>query len=178
MNWADLISQPPSYEEIEQEISRLATGATHPIAQMPRPMDPDYATRLREAYTSTCVNIAAIAKGPGTIDAGMRIGYLWAQVIDFIDLIQVDREELDLDLGPKHIRARWPAIVAGRYQQLRDREAGEHYRHKLANSNAWIGGGGYKPSHAEIEAGWGNPYEGEQQVLSNPVDPGLFNVPA
>ena len=50
--------------------------------------------------------------------------------------------------------------------------------HQLADSNAWFGGSGYEPSHTEIEAGWGDPYEGEQQVLSNPVDPGLFDVPA
>ena len=63
-----------SCKEVEQEISRLATGATPPIARMPRPTDPDYTTRMREAYTSTYINVAVIAKDPGTIDAGMRIG--------------------------------------------------------------------------------------------------------
>ena len=93
MSWADLISRTPSYEEVEGEISSLATRAAHTVTRMPHPMDPDYATRLREAYTSTCINIAAIAWDPEDIDAGMRIGYLWAQVINFVHLIQVDREE-------------------------------------------------------------------------------------
>ena len=103
MSWDDLISQSPSYEAVEGEISSLATRAAHAVTRMPHPSDPDYATRLREAYTSIHINIAAIAQDPDDIDAGMRIGYLWAQVIDFTPFVQVDREELDLDLGPKHI---------------------------------------------------------------------------
>ena len=46
----------------------------------------------------------------------MRVGHLWAQVIDFTPFVLVDGEELDLDLGPKHVLAGWPAIVAGRYR--------------------------------------------------------------
>ena len=72
--WADLISHAPSYEEIQQVISRWATGVTR-FAGMPQSTDPDYETRMREAYTSTHVNITAIANNPASINAGMRIAH-------------------------------------------------------------------------------------------------------
>ena len=127
---------------------------------------------MKEAYTSTCANIAAIAEDPESIDASMRTGYMWVQVTGFSGLIRVDGEELNLDKGPKHILAGWPAIVAGRYWQLRDLEEGEYHLHELADINTWIGGSRYEPSYAEMEAGWGDAYAGEQQILSNLVDPG------
>ena len=106
----------------------------------------------------------------------MRIGYLWVQANGFAGLVQVDGEELNLDKGPRHILAGWPAIVAGRYRQLRRLEEGDYYLHELADINTWLGEGGYDPSYTEIEARWGDPYQGEQLTLSNLVNPGLFDV--
>ena len=120
MSWDDLINQSPSYRAVEGEIASLAEKAAHAVTRMPHPSDPGYTARLREAYESTHTTIAAIASDPDDIDAGMRVGYLWAQVIDFTPFVSVDGEELDLDLGPKHVLAAWPAIVAGRYRQLRN----------------------------------------------------------
>ena len=145
---------------------------------MPQPTEPGYETRMKEAYTFTCANIAAIAEDPESIDASMRTGYMWVQVTGFSGLIRVDGEELNLDKGPKHILAGWPAIVAGRYWQLRDLEEGEYHLHELADINTWIGGSRYEPSYAEMEAGWGDAYAGEQQIPSNLVDPGLFDARA
>ena len=176
VNWADLIDHQPSYEEVEQEISRWAAGITRSFARMPQNAEPGYNNRMKEAYNSTCDTIAAIAEDPEDIDAGMRIGYMWVQVTPYAGLIRVDGEELNLNKGPKHILAGWPAIVAGRYRQLRDLEQGEYHLHELADINTWIGGGKYEPSYAELEADWGDTYAGEQQILSNPVDPGLFDA--
>ena len=94
--------------------------------------------------------------------------------------LSVDGEELDLDLGPKHILAGWPAIVAGRYRQLRDLETGEspQYKRELADINTWLGRGGYEPSRVEVQAGWGSPYKERQQTYDNPVDPGIFDLTA
>ena len=173
VNWTDLIDHPPSYEEIEQEISRWAAGITRSFARMPQRSDPGYDNRMLEAYISTC---DTIAEDPEDIDAGMRIAYMWVQVTPYAGLIRVDGDELNLNRGPKHILAGWPAIVAGRYRQLCDLEQGEYHLHELADINTWISGGKYEPSYAEVEADWGDTYAGEQQILSNPVDPGLFNA--
>ena len=105
VNWANLIDHPPSYKEVEQEISRWAAGIMRSFARMPQPTEPGYETRMKEAYTFTCANIAAIAEDPESIDASMRTGYMWVQVTGFSGLIRVDGEELNLDKGPKHILA-------------------------------------------------------------------------
>ena len=180
MSWDDLIDQAPSFRTVEGEILSLAERAAHAVTRMPHPTDPGYATRMREAYESTLTTVADIASDPDDINAGMRVGYLWAQVIDFTPFVTVDGEELDLDLGPKHVLATWPAIVAGRYRQLRNVETGKGplYKRQLANINAWLGTGGYEPNHAEVQAGWGHPYEEEQQAYPNPVDPVTFDLAA
>ena len=161
MSWEDLVKQAPSFKTVEGEIAKLTEKTAHAVARMPRPEDPGYTARMQEAYESTRTTIADIASDPEDINAGMRIGYLWAQVIEFTPFVLVDGDEVDLDRGPKHILAAWPAIVAGRYRQTRDVETGEGplYKRRLANINAWIGTGGYGPNPAEQEAEWGPLYE-------------------
>ena len=160
MSWEDLVKQAPSFKTVEGEIAKLTEKTAHAVARMPQPEDPGYTARMQEAYESTRTTIADIASDPEDINAGMRISYLWAQVIEFTPFVLVDGDEVDLDRGPKHILAAWPAIVAGRYRQTRDVETGEGplYKRRLANINAWIGTGGYGPNPAEQEAEWGPLY--------------------
>ena len=176
VTWADLINHPPSYEEVELAISKWAAKIAAPTAQLPRRSDPGYDTRMLEAYVSTCDNIAATAENSEDIDAGMRIVYMEEQATPYAGLIQVDGNDLNLARGPRHIQAGWPAIVAGRYQQLREIELGNSPLNELADLNSWINDGKYEPSYAETEAEWGETYEGEPQVLSNPVSTESFDA--
>ena len=172
MSWDDLVRQEPCFKAVEGEVAKLTERTAHAVTRMPRPEDPGYAARMQEAYESTRTTIADIASDPEDINAGMRIGYLWAQVIEFTPFVLVDGEEVDLDCGPRHILAAWPAIVAGRYRQMRNVETGEGplYKRQLADINAWLGTGGYGPNPAEVQAEWGPPYEEEQLTHHNPVD--------
>ena len=176
VDWADLSDNPPSYIEIKREISRWAAGITRSFARMPQRTDPRYENRMREAYISTCDNIAIIAEDPEDIDAGMRIAYMWVQVTPYAGLIRVNGGELNLNKGPEHILAGWPAIVAGRYRQLRELEQGEYHLNELADINTWISGGKYESSYTEVETEGRNTYAGKPQVSNNLVDPGLFNI--
>ena len=139
VEWADLSDDPPSYTEIEREISRWAAGITRAFARMPQRTDPGYERRMQEAYISTCDNIAIIAEDPEDIDVGVRIAYLWVQVLPYEGLIQVNGRRLNLHEGPEHLLAGWPAIVAGRYRQLRELEQGECRQPELADLNTWLG---------------------------------------
>ena len=94
----------------------------------------------------------------------------------YADHIQVDGHHLDLARGQRHIQAGWPAIVAGRYQQLREIELGNYPLNEWADLDSWINDGKYEPSYAETEAEWGEAYEGELQVLSNPVNTESFDA--
>ena len=139
MSWDDLVRQEPCFKTVEGEVARLTERTAHAVTQMPRPEDPGYVARMQEAYESTRTTIADIASDPEDINVGMRLGYLWAQVIEFTPFILVEGEEVDLDRGPKHIFAAWPAIVAGRYRQMRDVETGEGplYKRRLAEILFW-----------------------------------------
>ena len=103
MSWADLVRQEPCFKTVEGEVARLTERIAHAVTQMPRPEDPGYAARMQEAYESTRTTIADIASDPEDIYVGMRLGYLWAQVIEFTPFILVDGEEVDLDLSLIHI---------------------------------------------------------------------------
>ena len=131
---------------------------------------------MLEAYVATCDNIAATAEHPEDIDAGMRIAYMKEQATPYADHILVDGHHLDLARGPRHLQAGWPAIVAGRYQQLREVELGNYPLNEWADLDSWINDGRYEPSYAETEAEWGEAYEGETQVLDNPIDAGSFSA--
>ena len=172
MSWIDLVNQAPCFKTVEGEIARLTERVAHTVTQMPRPEDPGYAARMQEAYDSTRNTIADIASDPEDLNVGMRLGYLWAQVIEFTPFILVDGEEVDLERGPRHLLAAWPAIVAGRYRQMREVETGEGplYKRRLADINAWVGTGGYGPNPAEQQAAWGPLYEEDQLTRPHPTD--------
>ena len=95
MNWDDLMKQGPGFRTVEGEIVKLTERTAHTITRMPHPTDPGYAARMREAYESTLTTVADIASDPDDINAGMRVGYLWAQVIDFTPFVSVDGEEFE-----------------------------------------------------------------------------------
>ena len=130
---------------------------------------------MQEAFISTCDNIAIIAEDPEDIDVGVRIAYLWVQVLPYEGLIQVNGRRLNLHEGPEHLLAGWPAIVAGRYRQLRELEQGECHRPKLADINTWIRGSRHEFSYTDVKPEAKNADAGKPPVTNNPVHPGLFD---
>ena len=112
-DWINLSENPPSYTEVARIISGWVTGIARTGIRMPQHTDPNYQTRMQEAYTSVCDDIAIIAEDPGEKDVGTRLAYLHKQALPYEELIQVNGRKLNLLEGPAHIRAGWPAIVAG-----------------------------------------------------------------
>ena len=63
----------------------------------------------------------------------------------------MDGEAFDPAKGAAHILAGLPAIVAGRYRQLRQREEGERGMRALADMEAKFGGLSIRPTNKEID---------------------------
>ena len=133
-DWIDLSKEPPSYNEVVQMIAKWATETGHTETRVPQPTDPYYQTRMREAYTSVRNDIAIIAADPRERDVRTRLVYLHNQASPYEELVQVRGQELNLLKGPTHVRAGWPAIVAGRYQQLYNLEQGGPHQSEWGRS--------------------------------------------
>ena len=76
VTWPNILDHLPSYESIVKTIEGWAAGSARPFAGMPRPTEPDYARRMREAYNSTLDSIRNFQKGPDSRAAGMVLGQM------------------------------------------------------------------------------------------------------
>ena len=84
-------------------------------------------------------------------------------------------QELNLLDGPTHIRAGWPAIVAGRYQQLRDLEQGEPRQPGPGHDNTQRAGRGQATEYNDFKLGGQTWPASEREGAGNPVPAKLFD---
>ena len=82
-DWINLSNNPPSYNEVARIIAGWATGTGRTEARVPQHTDPNYRTRMQEAYTSVCNDIAIIAEDPGEKDVRTRLVYLHNQAFPY-----------------------------------------------------------------------------------------------
>ena len=174
VDWATITQHIPPYEEVIKTIKGWAAGSARPFASMPRPTEPDYARRMREAYNSTLDSIRNIQKGPDSRATGMVLGQMWVQANGFASRIKVGGADFDPDQGADHVLAGLPAIIAGRYWQIREREEGEIGMDALADLEAKFEEQAFRPSHEEIDMCWDHALEVEERSPDNPVNPKLF----
>ena len=109
-----------NFEAVEQEIANWAAGTARPFAGMPRPTEPGYESRMRKAYEETVGDIETLASESQTLAAGVILGRMCAQATGFASRLKIDDAKFDPRLGPKHLVAGLPAVVAGQYRQIRE----------------------------------------------------------
>ena len=151
VDWANVTQHIPSYEEVTKKIERWASGSAWPFAGMPRSMEPGYEKRRREAYDSTVDNIFNLQKALDLRASGVIMGHMWVQAAGFASRIKVGGQDFDPKKGAEHVLADLPAIIAGRYQQIQEREEGEKGMDELADLDAKFAEQAYRPSHEEID---------------------------
>ena len=96
------------------------------------------------------------------------------QANGFATCIKVGGADFDPDQGADHVLAGLPAIIAGRYRQIRERKEGEIGMDALADLEAKFEEQAFRPSHEEIDMCWDHALEVEERSPDNPVNPKLF----
>ena len=173
VEWPTITQHVPPYEDVVKTIEGWAAGSARPFAGMPRPTEPDYARRMREAYNSMLDNIRAIQRDPDSRASGMILGQIWMQANGFASRIKVGGADFDPDQGADHVLAGLPAIAAGRYRQIQEHKEGELGMDALADLEAKFEAA-FRPTHDEIDMCRDHTLEVEERSPDNPVDPKLF----
>ena len=150
VEWPTIMQHMPPYEDVVKTIEGWSAGSARPFAGMPRPTEPDYARRMREAYNSTLDTIRAIQREPDSRGSGMLIGQILMEANGFANRIKVGGADFDPDQGAAHVLAGMPAIVAGKYRQIRERKDGEAGMEALADLDAKFAEA-FRPTHDEID---------------------------
>ena len=127
VTWPNVRDHLPSYETVVRTIEGWGNGSARPFAGMPRPTEVGYATRMRQAYDATIEDIETIKRNPDSRPADMIIGKIIMQANGFASDITVGGVNFDPDQGAPHVVAGMPAIVAGRYRQIRELERAGRY---------------------------------------------------
>ena len=125
VNWSNIHQHVQPLEEVLAQVASWGKASAGTFAGLPRSTEPGYDLRMRQAYEEAIQNIRDVQPAPETKAAGILLGQMWVQANGFASLIQVDGEAFDPTKGAANILAGLPAIVAGRYRQLRQREEGE-----------------------------------------------------
>ena len=174
VTWPNVRDHLPSYETVVRTIEGWGNGSARPFAGMPRPTETGYATRMRQAYDATIEDIETIKRNPDSRPAGMIIGKIIMQANGFASDITVGGASFDPDQGAAHIVAGMPAIVAGRYRQIRDLEDGHAGMQALANLNSKFAEE-LRPTHDELDMCRDHQMQVGERSPDNPVNPKLFN---
>ena len=177
VNWTNIHQHIQQFEAVLAQVDHWGQASAGTFAGLPRSTEPNYEQRMRKVYDETIKNIRDIQPDPETKEAGILLGQMWVQADGFANLIQVDGETFDPAKGAAHILAGLPAIVAGRYRQLRQREEGERGMRALADMEAKFGGLSIRPTNEEIDLCREHRLEVEERSPDNPVDPKLFSEP-
>ena len=80
---------------------------------------------MRKAYNDTVKNIQEVIKKPQAWNSYRLLGQMGVQATGFVSKLKVNGDPFDPEARPQHLVAGLPAIVAGRYRQLRETEEGE-----------------------------------------------------
>ena len=174
VTWGNLQDKAQSREDICATIASWSAGTPRPFAGMPRPTEPDYRERMRKAYDDTMQDLATVAAAPQTPTANIILGRMGVHATGFASCLRIDGEEFNPHAGPKHLLAALPAIVAGRYRQIRDCEEGERGMRELAAAEAKFRKTGVRMTLEELELCRDHKLEVLERSPDNPVDPRLF----
>ena len=91
------------------------------------------------------------------------------QANGFASRIKVGGADFNPDQGANHVLAGLPAIIAGRYRQIRERKEGEIGMDALAGLKAKFEEQAFRPSHEEIDMCRDHALEVEERSPDNPV---------
>ena len=174
ITWASLPNLRPNFDECKKHIVKWDIGTTRSFAGMPRPSDVDFETRLRSAYTDICSKTDAIAADH---KSAVSIGIFSAMNVlatGFADLLVIDGDPFMANRSAKHIIEGFPAIVAGRYRQLRESEESKRGLSEVAKMNTWFGKDDKRPTSREIDACRDHQIELEYKRPPNPVRKTVF----
>ena len=106
---------------------------------------------MRKAYNDTVEDMGAVAEEPQTLASGVILGRMSVQATGFASKLKIDDTEFDPELGPKHLIPGLPAIVSGRYRQIREGEEGRRGMAELADIEAKFNETGVRPTHEEMD---------------------------
>ena len=151
VNWAATQAQIPDFETTEQRIAGWETGTSRPFAGIPRSTERGYEHRMRKAYNDTVKNIQEVIKKPQAWNSHRLLGQMGVQATGFVSKLEVNGDPFDPEAGPQHLVAGLPAIVAGRYRQLRETEEGEQGMAEFADREAKFKETGMRMTQEEID---------------------------
>ena len=174
VTWGNLQDKAQGQESVQATIASWSAGTPRPFAGMPRPTEPGYRERMEKAYEDTMRDLATVATAPQTPTANIILGRMGVHATGFVSCLKIEGEEFDPHAGPKHLLAALPAIVAGRYRQIRDCEEGERGMRELAAAEAKFRKTGVRMTLEELERCRDHKLEVLERSPDNPVDPRLF----